>query len=343
MTFPVIDLHCDLLFYLERGGQRTPYDLAARCAIPQLRQGNVQIQTLAVFTQTEPHSVQKGLHQVRLFQELSLHCPKDVMPYSAQWNSQSSAIAILMAIENASGFCGEGEPFQEGLKRLNHLIKNIGKPLYISLTWNTENRFGGGALAQAGLKEDGKRLLEELHQKKIAVDLSHASDALAYDIIDFIEAHRLDIPLIASHSNARAIVPVPRNLPDELAKEIFRRGGIVGLNLYPRFIGESEDFLLKHIAHWLELHGENHIALGTDFFYEADLPSSMSHGKDVFFPNYQDASCYGKLLHFLQKELRLSSAMIEKFAHKNAWKLIQKLDPYILSISKGSFPSAINS
>lgn len=324
MIFPIIDLHCDLLFYLEGNGQRTPYDLAARCAIPQLRQGDVKVQTLAIFTQTELHSVQKGLHQIRLYQELPLRCPKDFTHYSAQWNMQSSAIAILMAFENASGFCGEGEPFHEGIKRLNHIIKNVGKPLYISLTWNAENRFGGGALAQAGLKEDGKRLLEELHQKKIAVDLSHASDALAYDIIDYIEAHRLDIPLIASHSNSRAIAFVPRNLPNELAQEIFRRGGIIGLNLYHLFIGESEDFIPKHIAHWLELGGEDHIALGTDFFYEADLPS-LRHGKDVFFPNYQDASCYGKLLHSLQKELRLNSTIIEKFAHKNAWELIRKL------------------
>lgn len=326
MTFPIIDLHCDLLFYLEGNGKRTPYDLAARCSLPQLRQGNVKIQTLAVFTQTEPQSVQKGLYQLRLYQDLPLTCPKDIIPYSAQWNMQSSTIAVMMAFENASGFCGEDESFHEGIKRLNHITNNIGKPLYISLTWNTENRFGGGALTQVGLKEDGKRLLEELHQKKIAIDISHASDALAYDIIDYIEAHRLIIPLMASHSNARTVAHVPRNLPDELAQEIFRRGGIVGLNLYHYFVGADENALPKHIAHWLELGGENHIVLGADFFYEADLPSSLRHGKDVFFPSYQDASCYENLLNFLQKELRLNSAMIEKCAYKNAWEFIQKIN-----------------
>lgn len=327
MEFPIIDLHCDLLFYLEGHQQRTPYDLEARCAIPQLRQGHVKVQTLAVFTETNSRSVQRGLKQIRIYQDLPLRYPKDFIHYSLQWNLQSPFIAISMAIENASGFCEESEPLHEGMKRLDHIIKNIAKPLYISLTWNTENRFGGGALTRVGLKEDGKYLLEELHQKQIAVDLSHASDVLAYGIIDYIEGHRLDIPVMASHSNARAIVSVPRNLPNEIAREIFRRGGVVGLNLYHQVVGESEDFLPKHIAHWLEQGGEHHIALGADFFYEADLPSALRHGKEVFFRNYQDASCYERLLSFLQKELRLDVSSLEKLAYKNALEFIRKLFP----------------
>lgn len=340
MTFPIIDMHCDLLLYLEGHPERTPNDAAARCSFPQLHQGGVKLQVLAIFTQTDPLSVQKGLNQVQIYQDLPLRCPKDAIHYSSNWNLQSSQVATLMAFENASGFCGEGELFQDGIKRLNHIIKTIAHPLYISLTWNTENRFGGGALTQKGLKTDGKRLLEEIHQKRIAIDLSHASDALAYELIDYIEGNRLEIPLMASHSNARAITSVPRNLPNDVAKEIFRRGGTVGLNLCRLFIGENEDFLLKHIAHWLELGGENHIVLGTDFFYDADLPLAFKHGKEIFFQNYQDASCYGRLLKFVQKELKLKDSVIEKFAYRNALKFIGLHMP---SINKDSLPSARNS
>lgn len=325
MTFSIVDLHCDLLFYLAGSPQRTPYDSVARCAVPQLRQGHVKLQTLAVFTQTGPDSTQRASHQLDLYQKLSLRCPKDFVHISPQWNMKSSPVAIVMAFENASGFCGEDESLQDGMKRLRHIIKDIAKPLYISLTWNTENRFGGGALAQVGLKDDGKHLLDELHQQRIAIDLSHASDALAYEVIDYIEGHNLEIPLMASHSNARAIADVARNLPDEIAGEIFRRGGVVGLNLYGYFIGETEDFLPRHMAHWLELGGENHVVFGSDFFYEADLPSIYRHSKDVFFPDYQDASCYGPLLDFLQKELRLEDSSVEKIAHRNALEFIQKL------------------
>lgn len=324
MTLPIVDLHCDLLSYLESHPQRTPYDLIARCAIPQLRQGHVKLQILAAFTRTDSYSVQKGLNQVRIYQELPLNYSKDLIHYSSQWNLESPLIGVLLAFENASGFCSEDEALHQGIQRLNNIIKNIGKPLYISLTWNTENRFGGGSLTQIGLKKDGKCLLEELHQKNIAIDLSHASDALAYELIDYIEGNNLNIPLMASHSNARTVTSVARNLSNEIAQEIFRRKGIVGLNLYHYFIGQNEDFLPKHIAHWLELGGEDCIALGADFFYDTDFSSSSNQDK-AFFSPYQNASCYIHLLKFLQKELSLSSSLLEKIAYRNALIFVQKL------------------
>jgi membrane dipeptidase len=323
MNLSIIDLHCDLLCYLENARGRTPYDLVARCAIPQLREGNVKFQTLAIFTETAPQSTEKGLNQIKLYQTLPFHCPKDIVHFSADWSVQSPHIAVLLAFENASGFCQEEEPLQNGLKRLKTIIKEVSKPLYISLTWNTENRFGGGALTQIGLKADGKQLLDELHQQRIAVDLSHASDALAYEIIEYIDGHRLDIPLMASHSNARAIRQVPRNLPDEIAREIFRREGIIGINLYWYFIGETEDQILKHVAHWLELGGEKHLAWGADFFYDLDLPPSYRHGKQPFFSTYGDASCYGRLLSFIQQELKVDSSFLNKLAYQNALSFIR--------------------
>jgi membrane dipeptidase len=325
MTFPIIDLHCDLLFYLGIDKHRTPYDRAARCAISQLRQGNVRLQTMAIFTETEPHSSEKGSHQARIYQNLALRCPQDFVHFSPDWNMDSPSIALHMAIENASGFCNEREPLNEGFNRLKNIIINIAKPIYVSLTWNTENRFGGGALTQIGLKDDGKRLLELLDEQHIAIDLSHASDALAYETIDYIEGQGLKVPIMASHSNARAVASMPRNLPDEIAKEIFRRGGIVGLNLYRYFIGETENQLVEQLAHWLELKGENHLAFGADFFYDPDLPSAYRHGEENYFKDYQDASCYGRLLSFLQKELKLESSFLEKFAYQNALAFIQCL------------------
>lgn len=322
MDLPIVDFHCDLLFYLGLNSRRTPYDEAARCSIPQLRRGNVKLQMLAVFTETGPGSLEKGHKQVNLFQSLPLHCPKDIAHYSSK-SEDSPQIGILLAFENASGFCSEEEPLQEGLNRLRKIVKENAKPLYVSLTWNSENRFGGGALTKVGLKEDGKRLLDELHQLQIAVDFSHTSDALAYDIFDYVEGEGLHLPVLASHSNARAIRDVPRNLPDELAKEIFKRGGIIGMNFIRDFIGESEENFLRHFEHWLGLGGENHMVLGGDFFNDADLPpTNRCTGKGAFFDAYPDASCYGTFLSFLQRELRLSTAFMDKLSHQNALAFI---------------------
>lgn len=322
MSLPIIDLHCDLLYYLEQEKTRTPYDLIAKCSLPQLQQGGVRLQVLALFTFTAPHSAMQGERQAKLFQALLKNYAPEAALFSSAWKLESGPLALLPAFENASGVCEEKEPLQEGFERLSTFIEQIGKPLYISLTWNTENRFGGGAHTQAGLKEDGKLLLEFLSQWNIAIDLSHASDALAYEIIDYLIGHSLNIPLLASHSNSRSVTRAPRNLPNEIALEIFRRKGLVGLNLYPLFVGETEEGLVKHIAYWLERGGIENISFGADFFYEEDLPLKYRSSTMSFFPAYQNAACYPALLNLIEHELKLDPVHLKKLAYQNALTFI---------------------
>ncbi|MBA2369146.1 MAG: membrane dipeptidase [Candidatus Protochlamydia sp.] len=319
---PIADLHCDLLCYLENDRKRTAWDPAARCAIPQLKAGNVKWQTCAVFTHTDSHSVRKGMAQIELFQSLPAHYPHDVYLYQ-NGPSSENCTALLYAFENASGFCNELEPVGNGFDRLKSIIDRVGKPLYISLTWNEENRFGGGALTKIGLREDGKRLLELMHERTITADLSHASDFLAYEIINYMENKGLHFPLIASHSNARPVFFAPRNLPADIAKEIFRREGVVGFNLYAPFLGESEESILDHIAFWLNLGGEKHLCLGTDFFYEADFPALKRKG-EPFFKAYANASSYQDLLAFISDELKLKDRVINLLAYENFLNFIKK-------------------
>jgi membrane dipeptidase len=324
MSYPIADLHCDLLSYLEKG-MRTPYDSVVRCSVSQLRAGKVKYQVLAVFAETGLNSVKHGLAQLAIYKNLPALYPK-VFSHSEKLQAkQSNKIPVLMAFEGASAFCAEDEPIEVGLQRLKSIIKEIAKPVYISLTWNTENRFGGGTLTTTGLKEDGKRLLEELHQQGIAIDLSHASDALAYDILNYMDQQQLDLPIVASHSNSRVVHPVPRNLPDDIAQEIFHRNGLIGLNFYRPFVGADESFFVKHLAHWIALGGKKHVCFGADFFYEQDFTLAFGHGvKDLFFPHFQDASCYSRLLSLFHKELHLSEDELEGLASKNLLRFWQE-------------------
>lgn len=313
----IADLHCDLLCYLERDSKRTAYDRDVRCAIPQLHAGGVKLQTLAIFSEPGPDCVQRGMAQVKLYQNLPVLYPKDFIHYNGH---ESSHISLLMAFEGASTFCDDIEPLENGLDRLQEVIKCGMRPLYISLTWNLENRFGGGAHTNVGLKPEGKRLLDLMNEHRIAVDLSHTSDALANDILNYIVKEGLTLDVIASHSNARTILDVPRNLPDDIAKEIFRRGGLVGLNLYKFFIGSEPDvYLLRHLEHWLQLGGAENIVFGADFFYGKDVPSLLrhSHEENLFFEEYPDASCYGRLLSLFEKGLGLSQEQLRKIGYEN--------------------------
>lgn len=329
MTHPIADLHCDLLCYLQRGAAHSAHDPAPRCSIPQLRQGNVKLQTLAVFTEPGPNSRAQGMAQYDIYQQLPSLYPDHFMHLQGSDEEMkllsSNKISLLLAFEGASTFCDEKEPIEEGLQRINKIIKTPFKPLYISFTWNFENRFGGGAHSKIGLKEDGKRLLDLLSGTGVAVDLSHTSDELAVGILSYIDSNKLEIPVMASHSNYRSVTDVPRNLPDEIAQEIIARKGIIGLNFYRPFVGQepSKDFV-RHLQHALKIGAHDQIAFGADFFYEEDLPVAHRHYKELFFQEYGDASCYGSLLDLFQRELGLTDDLLLKLSHANMLQFINR-------------------
>ena len=74
-------------------------------------------------------------------------------------------------------------------------------------------------------------------------------------------------PVIATHSNSRKMWHHTRNLTDDMFKALIETGGIVGVNLYGEFLSETPDIksVLRHIEHFLNMGGENHLAIGADF------------------------------------------------------------------------------
>ena len=322
---PIIDLHCDLLSYLQQGKNRSPFDTITRCSHPQLKAGNVKLQTMAIFSHTDAKSVATGLEQLKLYQELPLRYPAHFEPLtslSSITSQPSEKIYMLAAFENASAFADENEPLTESLKRLATYHAKLGRIFYIGFTWDGENRFGGGIAApQIGLKEDGKRLLDWMHDKNIACDLSHPSDRLAAEIIEYIDKRSLNVPIMASHSNFRAVTPMPRNLPDEIAKEIIHRRGIIGLNFFAPFVKKgAPEQLFSHIDYAFKLKAEDALCFGADFFCDTDFPSVLQkyQTKECFFPEFGDSSKYPQILNLAASRLSLPDSLINKLAWENA-------------------------
>jgi microsomal dipeptidase-like Zn-dependent dipeptidase len=134
---------------------------------------------------------------------------------------------------------------------------------------------------------------------KIAVDLSHASDALGEDIMRALET--LDVIPIASHSNFRSVWSHPRNLPDHLAEAIAQRGGLIGLNMVRHFLGlQGPEDVIHHIEHARMLGIENHLCLGADFFGELDVEAEKAHMRPYFFEGYSTSACYPALRKILR-------------------------------------------
>ncbi len=311
----IIDLHCDLLCYLQKDHARTPFDPQVRCSLPQLQEGNVKTQVMAVFADTGKSSSIIGAEQIDIF--LKLQNENSFFQYG---------IDALLAIENASSLLDEEEPLTSCFNRLDNLKKEEISPLYIGMTWNPENRFGGGAATSIGLKPDGKTLLHYLDGKGIAIDFSHASDPLATEILNEIDRSGFNIPVIASHSNARAVYDIPRNLPDFLIKEIVRRKGLIGINYVTRLLGEGKNPLMAaHIAHMLSLGAEHTLAIGSDFFYSDDWAATLNiKPEETFYSEYPTAATHQKVLKMVQSTLNLSKEQLERFACGNVEQFLER-------------------
>ena len=148
MKYPVIDLHCDLLAHMLNMSKPDPFKREGiGCSFPDLTEGNVQRQVMAIFTATEKGSAALAVRQSEIFASFLTEYPNDcTLVHDVNTLSQittSSKIGMIAAIENASGFCEEGEPLSIGFERLERIITNTKRILYISLTHHAENRFGG--------------------------------------------------------------------------------------------------------------------------------------------------------------------------------------------------------
>jgi membrane dipeptidase len=327
MNHPVIDLHCDLLAHMLNMPSPDPFKKEGiGCSFPALAEGNVKLQVMAIFTATKKGSTALAVRQSEIFASFLAEYPNHcTLIHDASTLSQiatSSKLGMIAAIENASGFCEEDEPLEIGLERLEQIITNTTRILYIGFTHHAENRFGGGNNSKAGLKEDGKTLLQYLNGKKIAVDFSHASDALAQDILDYLSKHSLEVPILASHSNYRKVFNHVRNLPNDIAKEIIQRGGLIGVNFLRAFVNnEDSNALYQHINHGIELGGVNSICFGADYFNTDSHPDRSR--VPFYFKEHADASCYQSIIETISQQV--SPDVIEGISSKNVMNYLTKL------------------
>jgi membrane dipeptidase len=125
-------------------------------------------------------------------------------------------------------------------------------------------RYSGGTGAPGGLTDLGVQLLKAMRRKRVILDLSHMADQAVADAFATWRG-----PIMASHSNARAIVPGDRQITDATAAEVARRGGMLGVSFYARHLRRSGtaslNDVVRHAVHLARAAGgPEHVGLGTD-------------------------------------------------------------------------------
>jgi microsomal dipeptidase-like Zn-dependent dipeptidase len=322
---PIIDMHCDLLVYLTDVPGSAPDKVEEiGCGLPALTEGNVKLQVMAIYSASEPGSTHYAHLQSEMYKQLAEaenNCLAAVTDMEGLQHKEG--VGMVAAIENASGFCEAVEPLEDGFKKLEKIITDCGRILYISMTHHTANRFGGGNMTTSGITTDGKMLLDYLHGRRIAIDFSHTSDALAHDILTHIDVERLDIPVLASHSNFRPVWAHNRNLPDELTQEIIHRKGLIGMNFLRAFLNtEDPEAILHHIRYGLNHGADDAICFGADYFYTADS-TDLSRIPYYYKEHEQAGTSYNYILNRLKDEV--SPEQLDKLAYHNAQRFMERI------------------
>ena len=173
-------------------------------------------------------------------------------------------MSAILTLEGTAGF-GHDPALLEDLYAIGFRI--------VSLTWNEKNALTGSHVTGGGLTDQGRAFVKEAQRLGMLVDVSHISDEGFWDIMDITEA-----PVIATHSNSRAVWNNSRNLTDDMFRAICRTGGIAGYNACLDFTGENAtvDTICDHILHFMDLDPTGcHICLGGDLDGVTDMPAGF--------------------------------------------------------------------
>jgi membrane dipeptidase len=276
------DLHSDLpLALLKRrfdsveGSLRTEW-------LPKLRAGGVDVIVCAVYIDSlflPEGALRRAVQLVDALYEEIAACPDEIALALTRADVErinaEGKIAVLLALEGA-------EPLGQDLSVLR-LLHRLGLRM-LSFAWMRRTAFGDGAWendSRGGLTRLGRQAVQEMNRLGIIVDVSHASDQTTWDVLDTSSR-----PVIASHSNARALLDHPRNLTDDMIRAIAGSGGIVGIVAVARYIADSEPTIadwVDHLDHMVELVGIDHVAVGSDF-YEDIQTMGASHDITAWGP-----------------------------------------------------------
>lgn len=264
-----IDSHCDtpMVWYtdinLNQRQKNTQVDFR------RMKDGHIDVSCMVAYLPQEdcdPISYEKAFNDANqifdnLKQQISNHSD-----YVAQITRPCEMVAaknqgksgILFGIEN-------GFALAHKIKNITHFYQKGVR--YITLCHNGDNDLCDSAKSihtHGGLSEFGKEVIQEMNRLGMLIDIAHASSDTISQAIDYS-----DQPIISSHSCARTLCDHPRNISDELLRKLAVNGGLCQLCLYSGFLKEEGQASLQdaitHIKHMVNVMGEDHVGIGSDF------------------------------------------------------------------------------
>lgn len=273
---PLFDGHCDTLSMCFYTGQEffantgnLDLERMMACYVPYA-------QFFAIFSNSDwegPPMWERFLGQEALFRrEIEKNSNRITLCLTAQQAQQAARegkAAAFLSVEGA-------ELLECSLERLEQAYAMGVRA--VNPTWNHANQLSGSHKdrPEEGLTPQGRAFVRRMRALGVLIDVSHLSDRGFWDLLETAPG-----PVIATHSNSRSIFFHTRNLTDEQITAIIDQQGVIGLNLYPGFLGEDPDLetAVAHLDHILELGGAHTVALGGDWDGVECLPRGVQDAR----------------------------------------------------------------
>ncbi len=280
-------------------------DVRADMDLARIREGGLDVQFFPMWVRCDLYesgipgqSEQRVLDMVEALREQVRRHPADLQIATSAADVEGivseGKLAALLAVEG--GHAIEGR--LETLARFRALGVR-----YMTLTHTCSHGWADssdGDPLHGGLSDFGREVVREMNRLGILVDVSHASDATFWDVIEVARA-----PVIASHSSARALAPHPRNLADDMIRAIGSSGGVVMVSFLPLHIDPEKTpasllsgwhwfthprggetplaLVVDHIDQVVRVAGIEHVGLGSDFDNTPFAPEGLRDVGD--YPN----------------------------------------------------------
>lgn len=281
----LFDAHCDTLQKI------CDFDAALRqnsrhLDLLRLKTGEEgeRVQVFAAFIDKKTDFLPPFKRCMQLLSKYRKECElnKDIMLHCNKMGEVSKAlsekkIASLLSIEG-------GEAIEGSVDNLR-LFYSLGVRA-LTLCWNYRNEIADGITEPdgRGLSKFGKNVVREMNSLGMLIDVSHISEKGFWDVLEYSQ-----MPIAATHSNAKALKNHPRNLNDEQIKAIIKNDGCIGISIYPEFVSDGmcrTADIIRHIEYIMGLGGENNIGLGSDLDGIDALPLHFRGAEDLWeIPN----------------------------------------------------------
>jgi len=240
----VVDTHADTpQRFLDEGydiGSTDPKD-TGHISLDKARRGNLGAEFFSIWVDPETNQGRFAKHTFDLidsvYEQAARHPDRMMMAFSVadiERAHREHKLAALMGIEG-------GHSIENDMRLLRDYYR-LGVR-YMTLSWSNTNEWADSSgdiddpkvQHHNGLTDFGKQVVLEMNRLGMMVDISHVADKTFWDAIATTKA-----PVIASHSSARALVDVPRNMTDDMLRAVAKNGGVVQVNFFSAF--DDADF-----------------------------------------------------------------------------------------------------